>query len=159
MFTIEDTSRSLSVQLPNRGHAITSGSTWHRTGLSFDEAARHVASLNRIAVELPEATVEQIFGLYYCSWFLAVDMAANQARVTTRTVYPASECETQVGTEPHDDAVLCIVLKWQDANGETVSGYYEQLKDGSFYCMVERDDVIMHEEQAISNWLIEKLSA
>lgn len=80
MFTIEDTSRSLTVHRENRGYAICSqaeGSEWHRIGLTFDDARTHCDRLNRIAVELMQATPEQIFGLYYASHFLAEDIAAN----------------------------------------------------------------------------------
>lgn len=67
MFTVHDTSRSLTVALPDKGHAIVSqaeGNVWHCTGLSFDDARRFAESLNRVADECPRATPAQIFTLW-----------------------------------------------------------------------------------------------
>lgn len=79
MFFIKDTSRSLTVALPDKGHAIASdctGSIWHHTGLSFDVARAHVERLNRIAAELPDADPQEIFALYHKAHFAAAEYAA-----------------------------------------------------------------------------------
>lgn len=67
MFTIQDTSRSLTVVLPNRGHGICSdqdGATIHVAGFSFDTARAHTDNLNRLSQLLPRQSPASLFRLY-----------------------------------------------------------------------------------------------
>lgn len=67
MFTIQDTSRSLTVALPDKGWGIASqqdGATIHAHGFSFDTARAHMDNLNRLADLLPRESPSRLFSLY-----------------------------------------------------------------------------------------------
>lgn len=67
MFTVKDTSRSLTVALPDNGYGIYSeqdGATIHAHGFSFDTARAHVNNLNRLADLLPRESPARLLAIY-----------------------------------------------------------------------------------------------
>ena len=125
MFFIKDTSRSLTVALPDKGHAIASdctGSIWHRSGLTFDEARAHVEGLNRIAVELPDCDPEEVFALYHKAHFAAADY---QAFVESQLPH----CRCRSGDRPCDGVLaggLCDERRDDLVDDERVSLAYQE---------------------------------
>ncbi len=82
MFTIEDTSRSLTVHRENRGYAIVSyqdGCVYHRTGLSFDDAYAIRCLLNRAADIAPGQPPTVVYA-FVCGTLHDILIAAEDAR-------------------------------------------------------------------------------
>lgn len=121
MFHIKDTSRSLTVALPDKGHAIASdctGNIWHRSGLSFDDCRAHVERLNRIAAELPDADPEAVFALYQASHFASADYAAFAEE-------QAKHCRCAPGERPCD-GVLAGGICDELGDDDRVSAAFEE---------------------------------